>query len=95
MTDEEILKIVRLAELGLIKDIERKDKYGGAAFSKWHANGEAGLNFYQYDYRLKPQPREWFMALHYNGKITVSDRQDDFRVDAHACEVVKVREVVE
>ena len=61
--------------------------------------------FYEFEYRVKPEPREWYMRVYqdnYDEIVLFSSKEalfDDIQsrnsVDKHPFDVIKVREVIE
>ncbi len=87
MTDDEIIAVVQAHKEG--KAIESRNA-GGV----WRAcTPEPAWNFQDRDYRVKREPREWWLAIRGDGRVF--EELPGYAMCYGALEKVKVREILE
>jgi hypothetical protein len=62
MTIDEMIQVLMAAKAG--KEIQAKKKENPNAPGWWSCSMLSEPNFQDYDYRVKPEPREWWIEPH-------------------------------
>jgi hypothetical protein len=95
MTPDEMIDVIQGYKDG--KEIE----YRPETVEDWYdCGGRPNWDFYASEYRIKPEPREWYMRIYNNNVISPSlyDTQKQainaFSAAGHNFSVIKVREVL-
>lgn len=81
MTHEQMIEVIQAAKDG--KQIQCKSKYGAAKFVDID---NPAFDFQGCDYRVKPEPREWWVVA--DGRVLLNAMPNHFGA-------IKVREVIE
>lgn len=88
MTHDEMIAVIAAYRDGKVVEFRQ---YG---MSDWKPiKGCAGWDFHTYQYRIKPEPREWYMVVFEDGSsLGYSDEDSAKRQDS---KVIRVREVLD
>lgn len=94
MTIDEMIAVLQGAKDGKVVQCRRRTQSGMV----WLDAVSACWDFNDYDFRLKPEPREFFIAVHQSGSRAVYDNRESPSLYKHIepiKELIHVREVLD
>lgn len=98
MTHDEMIAVIQAHKDG--KQVQHRRKLGRPENQWGDSLVGPGWNFAEYDYRVKPEPREWWLLEFPDGTTSVSLKTRDEAIEAQnysafRCKATLVREVLE
>lgn len=91
MQIDEMIAVLTAAKEG------KRIQYKRHEFNEWYDNNDSRWNFEMFEYRVKPEPREWWAEIYSTNKKygVLYPTKEEAHDRGYPYEIVHVREVID